>query len=87
MDINNNMNAMNSYTNQLTQNADKLNQITTNGLESNNAQTPLVSETDAPSSVGRILTDNISLENGFDAQVRSIQAKDEVLGTLFDARS
>lgn len=86
MDISN-VNAMNSYTNQLNQNADKLAQTTTNAVENGNSQVQSVDQTEETNDLGRILTDNISIENGFDAQVRSIQTQDEVLGTLFDARS
>lgn len=33
------------------------------------------------------MTDQIFIENGFDAQVRSIQTKDEMIGSLLDIKS
>lgn len=37
--------------------------------------------------LSRDLTDQITIEGGFDAQVRSIKTQDEILGTLLDIKS
>ena len=46
-----------------------------------------VTPTQNPTSLERELTDQIVIDNGFDAQVRSIQTKDDMLGTVLDIRS
>jgi flagellar basal body rod protein FlgG len=45
-----------------------------------------VTPTQNPTSLAREMTDQISVENGFEAQVRSIQTKDAMLGSLLDVR-
>jgi flagellar hook protein FlgE len=45
------------------------------------------SPTNGPTQLSRELTDQISVENGFDAQVRSIQTQDEMHGSLLDMRA
>lgn len=72
MEVNNNINAMQNQFNQLNQNAQS---ITDAGLKANGSE-----------DVGRVLTDNISLENGIDAQIASIKTEDEVFGTLLDIK-
>lgn len=44
------------------------------------------SPSNGPTQLSRELTDQISIENGFDAQIRSIQTKDEMIGSLLDMR-
>lgn len=70
MEISNNVNAIQ---NQLTQLNDNASSISNAGLNTN-----------ASEDITRALTDNISLENGIDAQIASISTQDDVLGMLLD---
>jgi len=40
-----------------------------------------------PTQISRELRDQILVENGFDAQIRSIQTEDNMIGSLLDIRS
>lgn len=44
-------------------------------------------QVDRGTELSRDLTDQITIEGGFDAQVRSIKTQDEILGTLLDIKS
>lgn len=70
MEISNNINSMQNHFNQLDKNSTTI---------ANSSLQPEKSD-----NIARSLTDNISLENGIDAQIASIQTKDEVFGTLLD---
>lgn len=43
--------------------------------------------TNERTNLAREMVDQISIKNGFDAQVRSIQTKDETIGVLLDIKS
>ena len=90
-----NQSAMGAYSNFMANNAQNVANVNTDGYEAtrtvfqNNGtgDVSAVSETTGSStSLARELTDQISIENGFDAQVRSISTQDEILGTLFDMK-
>ncbi len=61
-----------------------INSIQTNMNNFNNNVEKLSQGADVSESVSRLLTDNISLENGIDAQINSIKTQEEVMGTLLD---
>jgi len=61
------------------------NRTTMNNNVQGNVQA-VQSPTNGPTQISRELTDQISVENGFDAQIRSIQTKDEMIGSLLDMR-
>ncbi|NLC27353.1 MAG: flagellar biosynthesis protein FlgE [Campylobacteraceae bacterium] len=45
------------------------------------------SSTSEGTKLAREMTDQISIENGFDAQIGSIQTKDEMIGSLLNIKS
>lgn len=75
MEISNNLQALQAYSAKLDENASDLSQASFELADSQKEQT---------GDIARNLTDNISLQNGFDAQVRSIDTKNEILGTVLD---
>lgn len=85
MEISGNINAIGAYTNRLNDNAQELASET---FQNEATDMPTVTQANSNNSdITRNLTDNISIQNGFDAQIRSINANDEILGTMLDIKS
>lgn len=85
MQIGSNINAMQNYMSEMNQNATSIAQTTTNAIEGQ--QEPQeAQEVSASQDITRDLTDQISIENGFDAQINSVQTQDDIMGTLIDMR-
>lgn len=85
MQVNNNINAMQSYTNALNDNAKDIASTTNASATPEAQQAQSVNETtQSTGDITRDLTDNISIENGFDAQINSIQTQNEMYGTLLN---
>ncbi len=70
MEIYSNVNTIQNQMNQFNNNASKI----ANAGES----------VEKSSDISKPLTDNISLENGLDAQVNSIKTQDEMIGSLLN---
>lgn len=87
MEISNNINAMQTYSNRLNDNAQELaNAAFENQAKTTNENTTAANEENS-NDIARNLTDNISLQNGLDAQVRSINTSNQILGTVLDIKS
>lgn len=91
-----NQSSMMAHANYMASSANNVANVNTEGYEAsrttlqNSAQEnvqAVSASTQAPTSIAREMTDQISVENGFDAQVRSIQTQDDALGTMLDIRS
>ncbi len=61
-----------------------INAIQTNMNSFENNAVKISEGVENPADFARLLTDNISLEVGIDAQIRSIKTQEEVMGTLLD---
>lgn len=87
-----NLSSIYDHMNNFNQNAQKIAEVTTHHFDANDVQpnqdTQNIQNAQNTSheDLSRVLTDNISLENGFDAQIKSIQTQNQVLGGLFDIR-
>ncbi len=88
-----NVSSMGAHTDFLASNANNIANVNTNPFNANqvvldnSAQgnvKAVVSSTNSPTELSRELTDQIVIENGFDAQIRSIKTEDEMVGTLLD---
>ncbi len=75
MQISSNINMIQNQMSQLNSNATELSSV---GLVSENTNA------NESSDATRVLTDNISLENGLDAQINSIKTQDEMIGNTLD---
>lgn len=88
MQINDNVNAMRNFTTQMNQNADNMTQTTVgnlgNATDSKEAVTQAEQTNYQKDDVSRILTDEITIENGLDAQIRSVNTQNQMLGSLLD---
>lgn len=79
MQIDNNVNAMKTYSQDMDKNAQNIASKTTNSLNEGANQ--------ANSGITRDLTDSISTQNGFDAQVKSINTQNQMMGNMLDIMS
>lgn len=83
MQVGNNVNSMQNYTNDMNNNANSIAQTTTNAISG--LQSPEQAQNvSASQDIARDLTDQISIEGGFDAQIKSIQTQDQMTGSLID---
>ena len=90
-----NQNAMNAYNDFMASSARNVANVNTEGYEASRTVfesfgegdvSAVSASTSKPTQLARDFTDQISIENGFDAQVKSISTKDEMLGTLLDMK-
>ncbi len=79
MNISSNVNAMNVFSGNVANNADKMAQTTTANLSEPRVQ--------GESDVAKLLTDDMVNQTAFEAQTKPIQTQDAMYGTLFDMKA
>lgn len=87
MQVGSNINAMQNYTSEMNQNANSIAQTTTNATQGLDTPPSEQAQEVSQGDIARDLTDQISIENGFDAQIKSVQTQDQMAGTLFDMKA